>query len=73
MGGFQKYPIPRYVLSDAWLYNRCWFRHSVHVGIPTLILSFLIYRGAVPSQTQKMGEDYYVDPQDYQSPKKLIF
>lgn len=58
MGGFQKYPIPRYVLviikfynlqSDAWMYNRRWFRNTCHVLIPTAIISFLIYRGGVTS------------------------
>lgn len=33
----------------------------------------MIYRGSVTSQTQLRDENVYIDPQDYQSPKKLVF
>ena len=44
MAGFQKYPIPQWLNSNAWVVNRYWKRHFAHYFIPMTMVVYMMYR-----------------------------
>ena len=84
MGGFQKYPIPRFLHVQAWTVNRNWRKNVFHAIFPLSLWGFLMYRNLSLStvnllrfinnyyfQYSSRPEGYYLDPEDYQAPKLL--
>ncbi|KAM3137639.1 hypothetical protein pb186bvf_010253 [Paramecium bursaria] len=72
MGGFQKFPIPRYLQSDEWVVNRRWRLHILNVLIPSALLAYQVMRNIEVSQRQYLSDKYYVDPESHEAPKKLV-
>jgi hypothetical protein len=73
MAGFPKFPIPRYLNTGLWLLNRNWKNNLRHTFPPTFLLVFLIYRtvSLTVNTTPEFG--HYLDPEEHDSPKKIVF
>jgi hypothetical protein len=54
MGGFQKYPIPRFLHVGHWVGNKNWRWNTFHVGAPLFFLSFLTWRNAMISTVKNL-------------------
>lgn len=44
MGGFPKFPIPRYLHTGGWVVNPKWKSNVFHLIVPMALLNFLLYR-----------------------------
>ena len=53
MGGFQKYPIPRFMNIGHWVVNRNWKMNVVHLGVPLFFTVFMIWRNAMLTTVNK--------------------
>lgn len=44
MGGFQKYPIPRFLYTGSWVVNKYWKRNVFHVLVPSAFMAYFLRR-----------------------------
>jgi len=44
MGGFQKYPIPRFMHIQAWVVNKNWRKNVFHIFAPLTLFTLMVYR-----------------------------
>ncbi|EGR34235.1 hypothetical protein IMG5_019420 [Ichthyophthirius multifiliis] len=73
MGGFQKYPIPRYMNTSMWVVNRNWKWNTFHMLVPTFFLSFLCFRNFSVSTVTPPQPGEYIDPKSQWTPKILKY
>ncbi|KAL4483626.1 hypothetical protein ABPG72_006692 [Tetrahymena utriculariae] len=73
MGGFQKFPIPRYLHVSQWIVNRNWKWNTFHMFFPTAILCFMVWRNSMISTAKPPNYGEYVDPQSSVAPKVIKY
>lgn len=44
MGGFPKFPIPRYLNTHAWVLNKHWKRNLANIIAPLALANFVFFR-----------------------------
>jgi hypothetical protein len=44
MAGFQKFPVPRAIMYDAWAYNKKWLGNSFCAFTGAILTSISLYR-----------------------------